>query len=61
MFVDNRDWPPPAPWQPERPARRLTIRQAQMMRNIVVFNLVMLVFGPLAGVTLFDAVAALLR
>ncbi|WP_294351992.1 hypothetical protein [uncultured Sphingomonas sp.] len=61
MFVDNRDWPPPAPWQPERPTRRLTIRQAQVMRNIVVFNLVMLIFGPLAGVTLFDAVAALLR
>lgn len=61
MFVDNRGWPPPAPWQPERPIRRLTIRQARVMRNIVVFNLLMLIFGPLAGVTLLDAVAAALR
>ncbi len=61
MFVDTRDWPPPPPWQPERPARRLTDRQARVMRNIVAFNLVMLIVGPLAGVTLLDAVAAVLR
>ena len=61
MFVDNRDWPPPPPWQPNRPVRRLNAKQARVMRNIVVFNLLMLSFGPLAGVTLLDAVAAALR
>lgn len=61
MFVDNRNWPPPPPWQPERPVRRLTVKQARVMRNIVVFNLLMLIFGPLAGVTLLDAVVAALR
>jgi hypothetical protein len=61
MFVDNRDWPPPPPWQPNRPVRLLNPGQARVMRNIVVFNLLMLIFGPLAGVTLLDAVAAALR
>ena len=62
MFLDLRDqWPPPEPWKPERPRRKLTKREETAIAWIVCVNLLMLLFGPIAGATLFDAVAALFR
>lgn len=59
MFVDFRNaWPPPEPPYP-RPVRRVTPRAERVLSWIVIFNLVMLVVGPLAGVTLFDFLRAL--
>ncbi|WP_062210687.1 hypothetical protein [Aureimonas sp. AU12] len=59
MYVDYRNWRPPEPWKPERPKRRLTKRQEKTIVGIVGFNILMLLFGPLAGFTLFDAAWAL--
>ncbi|MBB3996842.1 hypothetical protein [Aureimonas pseudogalii] len=62
MYVDFRnDGPPPEPWKPERPKARLTGRQEKLLVWIVCFNLLMLFLGPLAGVTLLDAVIAYFR
>ncbi|WP_174287113.1 hypothetical protein [Sphingomonas bacterium] len=62
MFVDfNNAWPPPEPWQPKRPPRRVTKRQERMIGWIVGLNLLMLLVGPFAGATIFDAIFALVR
>ena len=62
MYVDFRDdWPPLDPLKPERPKRCLSKRQETVVLCIVGFNLLMLVVGPLAGATLFEAVIATLR
>lgn len=62
MFVDNREpWPPPEPWRAPPPPRRLSRRGERVIGWIVLLNLLMLVFGPLAGATLFDAALAMLR
>jgi hypothetical protein len=62
MYVDFRnDWPPPEPLKPERPKRRLNKRQETVVLCIIGFNLLMLIVGPLAGATLFEAVIATLR
>lgn len=59
MFVDFRNaFPPPEPWpQPSR--KRVSPQAERTLSWIVAFNLVMLVLGPLAGVTLFDFLRAL--
>ncbi len=62
MYVDSRnDWPAPGPRKPPRPHSRLTKRQETVVIWIIAFNLVMLLLAPLAGVTLFDAIIALMR
>jgi hypothetical protein len=61
MFVDfeNR-WSPPERREPE-PCPRPNKRRETVAAWVIGFNLVMLVVGPLAGATLFDAVAALFK
>ncbi|GAA0668856.1 hypothetical protein FHT00_000370 [Sphingomonas insulae] len=61
MFVDFRDQPPPPRWEPKRRRPPLTARQRNVVGTIAIFNLVMLVCGPLAGATLFQAIPALFR
>ncbi len=62
MFVDfNNAFPPPEPWKPERPASRVTKRQERTIGWIIGLNLVLLLVGPFAGATIFDAVMALLK
>ncbi|WP_375394820.1 hypothetical protein [uncultured Sphingomonas sp.] len=62
MFVDFRNaWPPPEPWPPKRPPRHVTKRRERMIGWIVGLNLLMLLVGPLAGATIFDAIVALVR
>ncbi len=62
MFVDfDNAWPRPEPWQPPRPAPRVTKRQERAIGWIVGVNLILLLVGPLAGATIFDAVIALMR
>jgi hypothetical protein len=61
MFVDlPNGWPPPEPSRPRRPNPRLTPREQKVMGWIIGFNIVMLLLGPIAGTTLFDAVLAML-
>lgn len=61
MFLDLQNaWPPPEPWRPERKPR-ITRRQQRAIGWIVMFNLLMLLLGPLAGATLFDVVLYALR
>lgn len=60
MFVDFRNaWPPPEPWTPKPVRPKLTRRQGKVMTWVIAFNLLMLFVGPLAGASLFDAVAAI--
>jgi hypothetical protein len=62
MYVDFQDdWPRPEPWKPERPKRRFTKRQENVVIWIVAFNMLMLLLAPVAGGTVFDAVVALVR
>ncbi|MEG3177361.1 hypothetical protein U1872_14055 [Sphingomonas sp. RB3P16] len=61
MFVDfQNEWFPSEPPQPLPPPPR-NERAEKVTAWIIGFNLVMLLVGPLAGATLFDAVAAMLR
>ena len=62
MYVDSRnDWPVPGPRKPQRPRNRLTKRQETVVVWIIGFNFLMLLLAPLAGVTLFDAIIAIMR
>jgi len=61
MFVDFRDQPPPPRWEPKPRRPPLTARQRRAVELIALLNLVMLVCGPLAGATLFQAIPALFR
>jgi hypothetical protein len=64
MFLDFSNQVPPAPWEPNPapPARPpLTPRQRKTVEMIVGFNLVMMLFAPLAGATIFEGIVALLR
>ncbi|EZP54650.1 MULTISPECIES: hypothetical protein [Sphingomonas] len=61
MFVDFREVPPPPRWEPEPARRRFTPRQRKTMEIVVGVNLVMLVFAPLGGATLVQAIVALWR
>ena len=64
MFVDFRHQFPPPPWQPEpEPVRRppLTPRQRRTVKAIALFNIAMLLCAPLAGATVLEGIAALLR
>lgn len=61
MFVDHNAWPPPEPWRPRPSQRRMTPRQERLIAWIIGFNLLMLLFGPLAGATVFEGIMALLR
>lgn len=57
MFMDFRgDWPPQ--WEPEPPRRpaRLTPRGQKVVGAVVGVNLLLLVFGPLAGATVLDPI-----
>ena len=59
MYLDEkRDWVPPE-W-PEKPARRLTEKQESLLMWIMMANLLLLFVAPIAGVTLFGALFALL-
>jgi hypothetical protein len=61
MFVDlPHYWSPPEPPRRRQPPK-LTKRQEKVLGWIIGFNLVMLFVAPLAGVTMFDVVLALLR
>lgn len=61
MFVDFQNgWPPPERWEAE-PTPLPNPRRESIAAWIIGFNLVMLLVGPLAGVTLFDAIIAALR
>jgi hypothetical protein len=60
MFVDFRDQPPPPPWRPEPARPRLTARQERRLARLVLFNLLLLLVGPLAGSSVVAGVAALL-
>lgn len=55
IFVDYENRRLPEPWQPPRRRPRLTSGQQKAMVWIVGFNVVMLLFGPLAGTTLLQA------
>ena len=59
MFVDHQNRYRSDPWQPKRQKPRLNLRQQRIMAWIVGFNVLMLLFGPLAGATLFQAIWAL--
>jgi len=59
MFVDYRNWRPPEPIEPAPQRPRLTRQQEKRLIWAVGLNLLMLFLGPLAGVTMFDALAAL--
>lgn len=60
MFVNfNPDWPP-QPEAPPPPRPHVDARGRRLFVAAIAFNLVMLVLAPLAGVTLFQALAALL-
>jgi hypothetical protein len=60
MFVDFQNgWPPPEPWEPKPKPPRMTKRAETLTTWIIGFNLAMLVIGPLAGVTVFDALRVL--
>jgi len=61
MFMDFRDQPPPPRWEPKPRRPRLTPRQRRVVEGIIGFNMLMLLCGPLAGATLFGAIAALFR
>lgn len=62
MFMDFRDQPPPPRWEP-KPAGRppLSRRERRAIGWIIGFNVLMLLCAPLAGATLFEGLAALLR
>jgi hypothetical protein len=60
MFVDFQNgWPPPEPWEPKPAPPRMSKRAETLTTWIIGFNLVMLLVGPFAGATVFDAVMAL--
>jgi hypothetical protein len=60
MFVDFQNgWPPPDPWEPKPAPPRMSKRAETLTTWIIGFNLVMLLVGPFAGATVFDAVMAL--
>lgn len=62
MFVEFQDgWPPPEPWEPKPAGPRMSKRAERLTTWIIGFNLVMLLVGPLAGATVFDAVLAMLH
>ncbi len=61
MFMDFRDQPPPPRWEPKPRRPPLTTRERKAVKTILLFNVVMLVCGPLAGATLFQAIPALFR
>ena len=62
MFVDfNNQWSLPERRDPPPPPPRVTKRQERTIAWVLGINLVMLVIGPLAGATIFDAVLALVR
>lgn len=60
MFVDDENRRLPEPWEPPRPEPRLTAGEQKVMMWIIGFNVAMLLFGPLAGTTLLQAMWALL-
>lgn len=61
MFVDfEQGWPPPERREPD-PAPRQNKRSETVAAWIIGFNLVMLLVGPLAGATIFDAIVALFK
>lgn len=60
MFMDFRDQPPPPRWDPPRKAEpRLDARQQKLLGRILVFNLLMLLFGPLAGSSVVNGLVGL--
>lgn len=61
MFVDFRDQPPPPPWPPTPPPRRISRREEKVLTWVIGFNLLMLLFGPLAGSSVIDALVAIAR
>ena len=62
MYVDFRDDRPfPEPWKPEKPKRRLSKRQEDIVAWVIGLNLLMLLLAPLAGFTVIDAIIALVR
>jgi hypothetical protein len=62
MFVDlPQYWSPPEPPAPKRLRPDLTPGQTKILGWIIGFNVAMLFLGPIAGASLFEAVAAMLR
>lgn len=61
MFMDFRDQPPPPRWEPKPRRPPLSPRERKAVKTILLFNVAMLVCGPLAGATLFQAIPALFR
>lgn len=61
MFLDLNDQPHLPPWEPPREQPRLTARDEKVLLWAVSLFLLLLFFSPLAGVTLFDAVLAVIR
>jgi len=60
MFLDLKDpWPPPPPNEPAPPRPRLTPRGQKVMAWIVIANVALLLFGPLAGSSVLDGLAHL--
>lgn len=61
MFVDfHNQWLPPEPPAP-KPVPPRNTRAESIAGWVIGFNLLMLLVGPLAGATLFDAVIALFK
>ncbi len=57
MFLEYRNWRPP---EPIKPAPRITPRGERVLLWIVALNVAMLLFGPLAGTSVFQGLRALL-
>ena len=62
MFASFQDDPPPPRWEPS-PERRpnLSPREGRVLAWLVGGNMLVLLFAPLAGASLVQAVIALLR
>ncbi len=56
MFLEYRNWRPP---EPIKPAPRLSKRGERVIAWILGLNLVMLLFGPLAGTSVLQGLWAL--
>jgi hypothetical protein len=57
MFMDFRgDWPPQWEPTPPEPPRRLSKQGQRVVGGLVGFNILLLLFGPIAGATLLDPV-----
>jgi hypothetical protein len=62
MFASFQDDPPPPRWEPPpEPRPRLSRREGKVLAWLVGGNAVVLLFAPLAGASLIQAVIALLR